>query len=94
MRMGSFEEFFRRASGHSPYGYQLRLARNGLPPVVQAPTGCGKTGIILAWLWRRLHGPNPQVTARRLIYALPQRSLVEQVAAEATRWLANLELAH
>ena len=30
---------------------------------------------------------------RRLIYALPQRSLVEQVAGEAGRWLKNLGLA-
>ena len=30
---------------------------------------------------------------RRLVYALPQRSLVEQVAGEAERWLVNLGLA-
>jgi CRISPR-associated endonuclease/helicase Cas3 len=47
---------------------------------------------VLAWLWRRLHGPDPQATPRRLIYALPQRSLVEQVAGEAERWLARLDL--
>jgi CRISPR-associated endonuclease/helicase Cas3 len=48
--------------------------------------------VILAWLWRRLHGPDPACTPRRLIYALPQRSLVEQVAGEAERWLSNLGL--
>ena len=49
--------------------------------------------MILAWLWRRLYGPDRDGTPRRLVYALPQRSLVEQVAGEAERWLANLGLA-
>jgi len=87
-----FDEFFRRATGRAPYGYQVRLAVAGLPAVVQAPTGSGKTGIVLAWLWRRLYGPDPAATPRRLIYALPQRSLVEQVANDAQRWLDSLDL--
>ena len=74
-------------------GIRCRLARDGLPAVVQAPTGSGKTGIVLAWLWRRLHGPDQAAVPRRLIYALPQRSLVEQVAAEVDRWLGRLGLA-
>jgi CRISPR-associated endonuclease/helicase Cas3 len=91
--MSSFEDFFRKATdGCEPYGYQARLARDGLPDVVQAPTGSGKTAIILAWLWRRLCGPDPDRTPRRLIYALPQRSLVEQVAEEVIKWLRNLDL--
>ena len=91
--MQAFDEFFRMATGHTPHGYQARIARGGLPDVVQAPTGTGKTGIILAWLWRRLHESHGDRTPRRLVYALPQRSLVEQVAGEARRWLANLGLA-
>ena len=90
--MKAFDTLFRAATGHQPYSYQARVARDGLPAVVQAPTGAGKTGLILAWLWRRLHGPDSEGTPRRLIYALPQRSLVEQVASEAERWLRNLEL--
>ena len=77
----AFDEFFRTATGYTPHGYQARIAREGLPDVVAAPTGTGKTGVILAWLWRRLHG-DPGGTPRRLVYALPQRSLVEQVAGE------------
>jgi CRISPR-associated endonuclease/helicase Cas3 len=90
--MQDFEAFFRMATGHGPHGYQARIARDGLPDLVAAPTGTGKTGVILAWLWRRLHGPNPDGTPRRLIYALPQRSLVDQVSGEARTWLANLGL--
>ncbi|MDT5024775.1 MAG: CRISPR-associated endonuclease/helicase Cas3 [Micromonosporaceae bacterium] len=90
--MPTFDEFFFRATGHPPYGFQQRLASDGLPPVVQAPTGTGKTSVILAWLWRRLHGPDRRATARRLVFALPQRTLVEQVAGAAELWLANLDL--
>ena len=98
--MDMFSDFFRTAAataarpdGYEPHGYQWRIARDGLPAVVQAATGTGKTGIILAWLWRRLNEVYRDSTPRRLVYALPQRSLVEQVAGEAGRWLANLGLA-
>jgi CRISPR-associated endonuclease/helicase Cas3 len=97
--VSSFEEFFRTATatgerpeGHRPHGYQARIARGGLPDVVKAPTGTGKTGVILAWLWRRLSEEDRDATPRRLIYALPQRTLVDQTAGEARKWLANLGL--
>ncbi len=90
--MPTFDEFFVRAAGHPPYGYQRRLAADGLPVILQAPTGTGKTSVILAWLWRRLHGPAPDRVPRRLVFALPQRTLVEQVAGEIERWLQNLGL--
>jgi CRISPR-associated endonuclease/helicase Cas3 len=90
--MQAFDQLFRAATGQTPHRYQARIARDGLPAVVRAPTGTGKTGIILAWMWRRMHESFRDETPRRLVYALPQRSLVEQVAAEAGRWLANLGL--
>jgi CRISPR-associated endonuclease/helicase Cas3 len=90
--MTDFDAFFELATGFEPYGYQSRIAREGLPSVLAAPTGTGKTGVILAWLWRRLNGEHGNRTPRRLVYALPQRSLVDQVAADARRWLANLGL--
>lgn len=85
-----FEEFFEQATGKAPYRYQMRLARDGLPPALVVPTGTGKTGIILAWLWRRLYRPDPVAVPRQLVFALPQRTLVEQVAAVADDWLGNL----
>src|SRR6185437_17055470 len=66
----------------------------GLPDALSAPDGADRTGLILAWLWRRLCGADPDraSTPRRLIWALPQGSLLEPVAAEVRGWLANLEL--
>ncbi len=60
--MKTFAALFSEATGHRPHGYQARIARDGLPDVMQAPTGAGKTGVILAWLWRRLYGPDPAGT--------------------------------
>ena len=77
--MQEFERFFQAATEAQPHGYQARIARDGLPAVVQAPTGTGKTGIVLAWLWRRLYA-EPDATPRRLVYALPQRSLPDRLA--------------
>jgi CRISPR-associated endonuclease/helicase Cas3 len=90
--MRDFESFYEQASGHRPYGYQARIARDGLPDAVRVPTGAGKTGVILAWLWRRLYGPDPAGTPRRLVYALPQRAVLDEVAGLVRGWLANLEL--
>jgi len=90
--MQTFDKFFLSATGSTPHGYQSRIARDGLPAVLEAPTGTGKTGIILAWLWRLLSAEHGKSTPRRLIFALPQRSLVDQVFREAEKWLANLDL--
>jgi CRISPR-associated endonuclease/helicase Cas3 len=88
----TFTQLSGEATGHQPYGFQARIARDGLPDEIEASAGAGKTGVILAWLWRRLYGPDPGGTPRRLIYALPQRSLTEQVSAEVRGWLVNLGL--
>lgn len=81
-----YDDFFEAATGHRPYEYQRALARRERPPsVVEVPTGSGKTqALLLPWLHARLvrhEGP------RRLVYALPMRTLVEQTKAvvEAAR---------
>ena len=88
----SFPAFFQAATGHQPDGDQARIARDGLPDLVRAPAGDGKSGVVLAWLWRRLHGPDQAGTPRRLLYVLPPRSLAEPLAGRLRTWLANLEL--
>ena len=86
----TFEAMFRAATGHGPLGYTERVARDGLPDAVTIPQGAGRTGIILAWLYRRL--ASEHATPRRLVYALPQGALTEPVANQARSWLANLKL--
>jgi CRISPR-associated endonuclease/helicase Cas3 len=61
----------------------MELAEAETPPSVLAvPTGCGKTQAILgAWMYQRSLGNGP----RRLVYALPMRSLVEQTRGVAEK---------
>jgi CRISPR-associated endonuclease/helicase Cas3 len=91
-----FTELFLRATGHEPFPYQIRLATvEPAPSVVSVPTGLGKTaGVILSWLWRRrFAGPEVRShTARRLVYCLPMRVLVEQTHRCAVDWLRALQL--
>ena len=77
--------------GKSPYPYQKRFAA-ALPEIVDVPTGLGKTeAVVAAWLWAVAeHRPG---AARRLVYSLPMRSLVEQTAERIAGMLANAEAA-
>lgn len=54
----TFVEFFNRATGNDPYAWQAQLADQGLPDLIDAETGTGKTeAVILAWLYRRRFHP-------------------------------------
>jgi CRISPR-associated endonuclease/helicase Cas3 len=83
----AFAAFFQRATGSAPYPYQERLAAE--PPksrLIHVPTGAGKTAaVILAWLFRRK--VDPENSARRLVFCLPMRVLVEQTRDKATEWV-------
>ena len=88
---GSFESFFKTATGNSPYPYQRHLAEGSIPSVIKVQTGAGKTeaAILSVWLWRRLNNGN---VPRRLVYCLPRRTLVEQTVGRVRTWLQNLDL--
>lgn len=84
----SFDAFFKRLTGNAPAAYQRDLAeRNGPPDGLAAYTGTGKTfAVVVSWLYqRRVLRRAP----RRLVYALPMRTLVEQTAREVRRLKAR-----
>lgn len=94
-----FEEFFSVALGVPdavPHPHQLHLAEHGLPEVLTAPTGTGKTeAAILGHLWRRMAHPDESVrktTPRWLVIALPTRGLVHQSVDRARSLVGNLGL--
>lgn len=90
-----YRGFFIRATdiADGPYPYQVRLATDGVFPVLlDVPTGLGKTAaVVLAWLWRRRFDDRfKQDTPRRLVYCLPMRVLVEQTYENVISWLDRL----
>jgi CRISPR-associated endonuclease/helicase Cas3 len=91
----SFDAFFQAATKHTPYPFQRKLATSlELPDLIEIPTGMGKTdAVILGWLWRRRFDPRAEIrssTARRLVYCLPMRVLVEQTKEKTEKWLKAL----
>jgi CRISPR-associated endonuclease/helicase Cas3 len=91
--MISYDDYFRIATGpgdRAPFPYQRRLAlSNEWPVMLDVPTGLGKTeAIVLAWLYRRQ--VDSQRTPRRLVYMLPQRTLLEQTVRRTQRLLESL----
>lgn len=51
---------------------------DGRSLLINVPTGCGKTAVVvLAWLWNRVRLQRCD-WPRRLVYCLPMRTLVEQ----------------
>ena len=94
----SYVEFFMKATELYPYAFQTVVAEEpDLPALVKVPTGAGKTeAAVLGWLYRLCQHPDAAVrdsTSRRLVYCLPTRTLVEQIAGRAERWLARLGMA-
>lgn len=94
MKQVEFGDFFQRATGNEPFGYQRRLATEPrLPEMLIVPTGAGKTAAAaISWLWRRRFGgwDMARATPRRLVWCLPMRSLVEQTADAIQRMMENL----
>lgn len=89
-----FQAFFQRATGNrhpeGPFPYQIRLATEVWPDLLDIPTGLGKTAaVVLAWLYKRRVVEDTK-TPRRLVYCLPMRVLVEQTEDKVKTWLSSL----
>lgn len=92
--MIKFSDYFKTATGFSPYPWQQRLATTAASfGILEIPTGAGKTeaAAICLYMWRRL--AYAATTPRRLVYCLPMRALVEQTAGRLSRYADNLEAA-
>ena len=89
-------EIYKKATYFEPYDFQVRVAEEGLPELLQIPTGCGKTEAVgLGWLYRRRFHVDTGVRAATphwLVVALPMRTLVEQTACRFSKWLERLDL--
>jgi CRISPR-associated endonuclease/helicase Cas3 len=97
MTTDSYERLFATCTGgEEPYDYQMRIANEGFPDQINAPTGAGKTlAIVLGWLYRRRFHPDPEVrreTPHWLVICQPMRTLVEQVRDNVDQWLKAAEL--
>lgn len=76
----------------APHAWQKQLAAEPLLAnrLIRVPTGMGKTfGVLGAWAWNRLERKDA-AWPRRLVWCLPMRVLVEQIAAEISAALQRL----
>ncbi len=99
----TYDSLFQTATGNAePYAYQRRLAGDTegqacASQLISIPTGLGKTAaVVLAWLWNRVahhDAPHRATWPRRLVYCLPMRTLVEQTAKDARKWIETLHAA-
>jgi CRISPR-associated endonuclease/helicase Cas3 len=74
-----YRDFFKKCTGFYPYPWQERFStwKGEKVAAVSAPTGAGKeSGSIIPWLYGHTIGIS---STARLAYALPNRSLVDQV---------------
>jgi CRISPR-associated endonuclease/helicase Cas3 len=58
MKDAEFKKIFKERTGNEPLSWQIRLFQehfvtNDLPPVIDLPTGLGKTMVMAIWLIAR-----------------------------------------
>lgn len=88
-----FPAVFRAATGHEPRAYQerlaARLAAGDVPPILDVPTGMGKTlAVLLAWLYALAADAGAaRRVARRLHLVVDRRVVVD----DAHRCARDLE---
>lgn len=86
-------DFFRTATdGFTPYGWQLRVAVDGLPDVLPVPTGLGKTEVALAWARRLLVDKQPEPL--HLVVCLPMRTIVTQTVQRLRTYFTRAYASH
>lgn len=100
-KLMNFADIFSELTGSTPFPWQEAFfnALNGgeqPPECADIPTGLGKTSVVAIWLAALL--ANPDKVARRLVYVVNRRTVVDQTTAEVERirerLMANPELAN
>jgi CRISPR-associated endonuclease/helicase Cas3 len=89
-----FKTFFHLLTGSSPFPWQEALfaefKRGESPPnAADIPTGLGKTSVVAIWLIALLL--HPKKVARRLVYVVNRRTVVDQTTEEVNRIRRQLE---
>lgn len=83
----TFSNLFPSLTGSSPFPWQEELYQRFIdqaaPPVADLPTGLGKTSVVAIWLAALL--THPGKVARRLVYVVNRRTVVDQTTTEVER---------
>ena len=87
-----FATAFESLTGYPPLSWQTRLynehfSEGKLPPIVDLPTGLGKTMVMAVWLIARANHPGKVPT--RLIYVVDRRTVVDQATDVAKKLQEN-----
>ena len=69
----TFNDWHKSIYGYAPFPWQSRLAEDWATAIA-VPPGSGKTTVLDAWLYRRIHGAD---VPRRLWYVVDRRVLVD-----------------
>jgi CRISPR-associated endonuclease/helicase Cas3 len=92
-----FRTFFRFLNGNEPFEWQKEvfhlLIKGEIPPIIDIPTGCGKTALMEIWVsalaWQALGG---EVSLpRRLVWIVNRRTVVDQATEAAEEIKKKLE---
>lgn len=88
------EVFLKVLDGKEPYPHQLKAAENlvnGKSVILRAPCGSGKTEVAYV---RMLLGMKENNLPNRLIYSLPTRALVEDIAERIKKCIEKMGLSY
>lgn len=89
--MGEIERRFRQVTGFTPYNFQkeaIECLLDGYSLIVRAPTGAGKSEMVLIPFIFEVNERLPS----QLIYSLPNRTLVESLGNRAKRYASFKKL--
>jgi CRISPR-associated endonuclease/helicase Cas3 len=92
MDQNDFAARFAKLTGHQPLSWQSRLYEDWVTtgqirPVIDLPTGMGKTMVMAVWLIAR--SSHPEKIPTRLIYVVDRRTVVDQATDLAKKLQYN-----